>query len=102
LFPEKGTLFVGKATLLIVALNPAATTLPSDVNRMVSGPVVDVITGGKVAPPPLYKTVPPVPTPSKIVTKSQQLSVAKALNVNLTACPPAVGLIVVKPFALFA
>jgi hypothetical protein len=59
---------------LILAVKPAATTLPSDVNRIVREPEVDVMTGGIVVPLPLNNIVPPVPAPSNTVTKSQQVS----------------------------
>lgn len=88
-------------TLEMVALKPVFTTLPSDVNRIVRGPVKEVITGGRVVQLPLKSVVPPTPTPSKTVTPSQQHSSAKLLNVNLTPCPPAVGLITVNPLAPF-
>jgi hypothetical protein len=66
---------------------------------MVSGPVVDVSTGGNVLQLPLKSTVPPTPAPSKTVTKSQQHSKSNVLNVSLTACPATVGLITVNPLA---
>lgn len=86
-------------TLEMVALKPVFTKLPSDVNRIVREPVKEVMAAGKVVQLPLKSTVPPTPTPSKTVTKSQQHSNAKLLNVSLTPCPPAVGLITVNPFA---
>ena len=46
LLPVRGTKYVAPgATQEIVAVKPAAVTDPSDVNRIVNGPLVEVIVG---------------------------------------------------------
>ena len=50
MLPAKGTKNAAGAIQEIVAVKPAATTDASEVNRIVSGPLVEVSTGGSVSP----------------------------------------------------